>query len=497
MNDSSNIADIIVVGAGNAALSAAITAHETGARVLILEAAPKELRSGNSAFTGGALRFAYNGVDDLLKLCPDMSEEELATYDFGVYDRARFFDDMARMSQYRCDPELTEKFVDESFETAQWMTSQGVKLIPSVGRQAFKIDGKFRFWGGLALRINGGGETLTANWHKRAEQLGIEVRYECVATELLTDGARVGGVRVRHQGRIEDLRAGAVVLACGGFESNAEMRTRYLGPGWDLAKVRGTAFNNGAGLNMALALGAMPYGHWSGCHAVAWDQNAPPYGDLAIGDQFQKHNVPFSVMVNADGERFRDEGEDFHSYVYARYGGELLRQPGMFGWQVFDQKVVHLLRSEYHIPRITKVKADTIEELADKLEGVNRDRFLKTIKSFNDAVQTHIAFDPNVHDGRSTKGLALEKSNWANPIDTPPFEAYAVTAGITFTFGGVKVNTAAQVETRPGISIPGLFAAGEMVGGLYYHAYASGTGLMAGAVFGRTAGASAAQFARA
>ncbi len=486
--------DIIVVGAGNAATCSALSAVENGASVLMLETAPKDSRGGNSAFTGGAFRFSYNGVDDLMELCPSLADEDLDNIDFGTYTHDQYYDDIFRMTQYRSDADLIEVLVTNSFDTAKWMTTHGIDLIPATGRQAFKVDGKFKFWGGLALRINGGGEQLVQTLHDTAEKAGIEVLYEATATDLLYDEDRgVHGVRCRHKGKVLNLESKAVVLACGGFESNQEMRARYLGPGWDLAKVRGTEYNNGEGLNMALDIGAMPYGHWSGCHAVAWDLNAPPYGDLDIGDQFQKHNVPFSIVVNANGERFRDEGEDFHSYCYARYGGEILQQPGMFAWQIFDQKVTHLLRSEYHIRRITKVSADTIEELAAKLDGVNPERFIQTVKEFNDSVRTDIPFDPNVHDGRCTEGLAINKSNWANPLDTPPFDAYAVTAGVTFTFGGIKVSTKAEVERTGKRAIPGLYAAGEMVGGLYFHNYASGTGLMAGATFGRIAGREAAE----
>ncbi|MGH6619233.1 MAG: FAD-dependent tricarballylate dehydrogenase TcuA [Alphaproteobacteria bacterium] len=489
--------DIIVVGAGNAATCAALSAVEHGAKVLMLETAPKESRGGNSAFTGGAFRFSYNGVDDLMQLCPSLADEDLDNIDFGTYTHEQYYDDVFRMTQYRSDADLVEVLVTSSFDTAKWMTTHGIELIPSLGRQAFKVDGKFKFWGGLALRINGGGEQLVATLHEMAEKAGIRVVYEATAVDLLQDGGRgIYGVRCRHGGKTHDLEAKAVILACGGFESNQAMRARYLGPGWDLAKVRGTEFNNGEGLEMALRIGAMPYGHWSGCHAVAWDLNAPPYGDLAIGDQFQKHNVPFSIVVNANGERFRDEGEDFHSYCYARYGGEILQQPGMFAWQIFDQKVTHLLRSEYRIRRITKVEANTIEALAEKLDGVNAQNFIRTVKTFNAACRTDVPFDPNVHDGRCTEGLAINKSNWANPLDTPPFEAFAVTAGVTFTFGGIKVSTLAEVERHGKKKIPGLYAAGEMVGGLYFHNYASGTGLMAGATFGRIAGREAAKFAK-
>ena len=283
---------------------------------------------------------------------------------------------------------------------------------------------------------------------------------------------RFGRVRVR----------GGVVLASGGFESNPEWRTRYLGPGWDLAKVRGTRYNMGVGIKMALDIGAQPYGHWSGCHAVGWDMNAPPFGDLEVGDNFQKHSYPLGIMVNANGVRFVDEGADFRNYTYAKYGAVILAQPQQFAWQIFDAKVLDKLRDEYRIKRMTKVSANTIEELAKKLEGVNEQQFLKTIKEWNAAVMTEVPFNPTIKDGRGVRGLAVPKSNWANPIDTPPFEAYAVTCGLTFTFGGLKTTTEGEVVSTDGHPIPGLYAAGELVGGLFYHNYPGGTGLVSGAV---------------
>jgi tricarballylate dehydrogenase len=288
----------------------------------------------------------------------------------------------------------------------------------------------------------------------------------------------------------------AVVLACGGFESNAEMRARYLGPNWDLAKVRGTRFNMGDGIRMALAAGAMPFGHWSGAHAVGWDLNAPPFGEREIGDLFQKHSYPYGIMVNANGERFVDEGADFRNFTYAKYGHEVLKQPGMFAWQIFDSKINHLLRHEYQIKKITKAEAPTLEALVKKLEGVNAERCLATITAFNQAVRKDVPFNPLVLDGKGTAGLAVPKSNWANALDTPPYHAYAITCGITFTFGGVRVSSDAAVQSVAGRAIPGLYCAGEMLGGLFYFNYPSGTGLVSGAVFGRIAGTQAATHAK-
>ena len=489
-------ADVVVVGGGNAALAAALAAAEAGAGVRLLEAAPEEERGGNSTYTAGAMRVVFDGADAIRALVPDLSERELAETDFGAYTAGDYYDDMARLTHYRADPDLVEQLVTRSHATLLWLRGKGVRFQPSYGRQAFRNeDGRFRFWGGLAVEAWGGGPGLVAALYKAAAKAGVTVHYRAPAQALLSDGDGVRGVRARIDGRTVDVGARAVVLACGGFEANAAWRARYLGPGWDLAKVRGTRFNQGDGIRMALDAGAMPAGNWSGCHAVAWDRNAPDFGDLAVGDGFQKHSYPFSIVVNAAGERFVDEGADFRNYTYAAYGRRILEQPGQMAWQVFDASVSHLLRDEYRIRQVTRARADTLEALAAGMEGIDGARFLETVRAYNDAVMTEVPFDPSVKDGRSTRGIAPPKSNWANRIETPPFEAYAVTCGITFTFGGLAIDPQAQVQAVSGAPIPGLFAAGELVGGLFYGNYPGGTGLVSGAVFGRLAGAGAARFA--
>ena len=490
-----NGVDVIVVGAGNAAMCAALAARDMGARVIVLEKAPQAECGGNSAFTGGATRFAFNNVEDLREVI-DISEDEARNADFGSYTEADFLDDMGRVTQYRCDPDLTETLVRNSRQVMAWMKNKGVRFEAMYGRQAHKVDDKFKFFGGMVCAFWGAGAGLVESLHRIVKQAEIPVLYETSAISLLYENGRVTGVVAESAGHNHDIKAGAVVLACGGFESNAEMRARYLGPNWDLAKVRGTRFNTGGGLNMALNVGAMPCGHWSGCHAVGWDMNAPAFGEREVGDQFQKHSYPFGIMVNANGERFVDEGADFRNYTYAKYGVEVLKQPGMFAWQIFDSKVSHLLRTEYRIRQITKAEAQTMEELADKLEGVDKKRFLETVSAYNRAVSRDIPFNSVIKDGRGTTGLAIPKSNWANTLDEPPFHAYAITCGVTFTFGGVKISLRGAVQNVSGRDIPGLYAAGEMVGGLFYFNYPGGTGLMAGSVFGKIAGTSAGQRAK-
>jgi tricarballylate dehydrogenase len=484
--------DVIVVGGGNAAFCAALAAQEQGAKVVMLEAAPEDEAGGNSRFTAGSIRVVYNGIDDIKTLVPDLTQAEIDTTDFGTYTADQFFDDMARVTQHRANPDLVELLVTKSFDTLNWMREKGVRFIPIYGRQAFKqADGKFKFWGGLTVESVGGGPGLVNMLTESAKKRGIEIRYRTRALDLLTDGDRVTGVRIRHDSKVSEIKGKAVVLASGGFQANPEWRTRYLGPGWDLAKVRGTRFNTGDGIRMALDIGASPCGNWSGCHAVGWEMNAPEFGDLAVGDQFQKHSYPFAIMVNATGKRFVDEGADFRNYTYAKYGRVILEQPGQFAWQIFDQKVKHLQRDEYRIRQITKVTANTIEELAGKLEGVNAEQFVKTIAEWNKAVKQDIPFNPNVKDGRRTDGLAINKSNWANTVDQPPYEGYAVTCGITFTFGGLRVNTDCEVLNTDYQPIRGLYAAGELVGGIFYFNYPGGSGLCSGAVFGKIAGTSA------
>jgi tricarballylate dehydrogenase len=490
-----NAPDVIVVGKGNAALCAAVAAHEQGARVLMLEAAPEDESGGNSRFAGGVMRFAYETVEDLKRLT-DLTEDEIAGSDFGTNTTEEYFDDLFRLTQYRCDADLVELLITRSLDTMAWLRSHSVRFVPNFGRQSGLVNGKRKFFGRMPLEAHGGGPGLVESMTNEAMRLGIEIWYEARVTSLLYDGERVHGVRVKRKGRSTDIAAKSVVLACGGFEANPEMRTRYLGPGWELVKVRGTRFNVGDGLKMALDIGACPYGNWSGCHAVGWDMNAPEFGDLAVGDQFEKHSYIFGLLINAEGRRFVDEGLDFHSFTYAKYGGEVLRQTGQFAWQVFDSKVKGILRPEYRISRVTKVTANTLEELATKLEGVDPEGFLQTVREFNVAVKTDVPFNHTIKDGRGTAGIEPPKSNWANPLDTPPYEAYGTTCGITFTFGGLRtVKDTGQVVDVNQLPIPGLFCAGEMVGGLFFFNYPSGTGLVSGAVFGKIAGASAGQAA--
>jgi len=489
--------DVIVVGGGNAALCSALSAREQGASVLLLERAPFEERGGNSVYTDGKMRTVYHGAEDVIALAPDLTPEEIANSDFGTYSADDFFDDMARITQNRTDPDLCEILVRNSYDSLRWLKQNGVRFMPNFGRQAYKVDGRFKFWGGAPIVTWGGGPGLVEALYKTAEKRGVEILYDAWVRDLVHSDAGVSGVVATLAGVTQTLSARAVVLACGGFEANTEWRTRYLGSGWDLAKVRGTKYNTGDGLAMALRIGAQPYGHWSGCHATGWERYATDFGDQAVTAMFQRHSYTFGIVVNADGQRFMDEGADVRSYTYAKYGRRVLEQPGQYAWQIYDSKVLHLLLDEYRTKYVTKVRADTLEELVAKMEDVNAGACLKTIREYNAAVKQDVPFDPNVKDGKCTVGLPLPKSNWALTLDTPPFEAYAITCGITFTFGGLRVNTEAQVMDTSHRPIPGLFAAGEMVGGIFYFNYPGASGLTSGTVFGRLSGRSAAAYANA
>jgi tricarballylate dehydrogenase len=488
--------DVVVVGKGNAALCAALAARDGGCRVAMLEAAPEEESGGNSRFAGGVMRFSYDSVKDLQRVT-DIPEDEVQGVDWESNTTEQFYDDLYQVTSFRTDPQLSEILITRSLEAMVWLRGQGTRFSPNYRHQSAMVNGKRKFFGRMPLWVSGGGPGLVQSLTDTALRKGVDVFYDTRAVSLKYDGERVHGVRAKSHGKPLEFDAAAVVLACGGFEANPEWRTRYLGPGWELAKVRGTRFNVGDGLRMALDIGACPYGNWSGRHAVSWERYAPEFGDLSIPESSYRHSFPLSLMINADGKRFVDEGAEFYNYTYAKYGGEVLKQPGQFAWQVFDAKVRHLLRPEYSDKAVTKVVANTLEELADKMEGVNAAGFLKTIREFNAAVRTDVPFNHAAKDARCTVGIEPPKSNWAHPLDTPPFEAYAVTCGITFTFGGLRiVPESGQVVDLNFHPISGLYTAGEMVGGLFYFNYPAGTGLVSGAVFGRLAGTAAAEAAR-
>ena len=399
------------------------------------------------------------------------------------------------------------------------------------------IPNRYKFWGGLALKTEKGGEGLMEDHKRAATKHGIEIFHDTAVIRLNQDPITgvVTSVIIQHKGQSRCITAKATILAAGGFEANPQLRSRYLGLGWDLAFVRGTPFNTGDLLEIAMRdVSAKPAGHWAGCHSVAWDANAPSNsGDRGVSNEYTKSGYPLGVMVNTEGKRFVDEGIDFRNFTYAevifqpyyasiasclvfdifsQFGRAILAQPQGIAFQIYDSRTIPWLRDEeYRDSIVERLHANSISDLASicAQKGLqNAKQFITTLEEYNTTAHSHRAehpdakWNPAVKDGLSTQSskirLALQKSNWALPIDEPPFLAIKVTAGITFTFGGLTVNpeTAGVISAKMGREIPGLYCAGEMLGGLFFGNYPGGSGLTAGAVFGRRAGRAAATFAR-
>lgn len=483
---------VIVVGSGNAALCAALGVLEKGAKVTLLEKADPALAGGNTKYTAGAMRFAYDGADDLLPLLRDGDDPRLPNTDFGSYTRAKFETDLLGFNDGRPISPEQRDLIDLSGETMRWLASHDVTFEPIYSRQSFEKDGRHVFWGGLTLAADNEGVGLFDMELSAVERLGGEIRYNTAVTELIIEDGSVVGVRASD----EEYRADAVIIASGGFEANEDMRVAHMGPDWKAAKVRGTPHNTGDGLRMAIAAGAAEYGLYAGCHATPMDLHMADFGglDLPPGERknYRKISYFLGVMLNSEGARFVDEGANFRNYTYAQYGGAILKQPGQFAWQVFDSKVFDLLYAEYRFHDAHFVEAETLEELATLMQGVDATAAVDTLASYNAAVDETVAFDPTALDGKGTTGITPPKTHWAQKIDTGPYRAFPVTGGITFTYGGLKVDDEGRVLSENGDAIAGLYACGEVVGGVFFAGYPGGSGLTSGAVFGRRAGYGAA-----
>jgi tricarballylate dehydrogenase len=487
--------DVIVVGAGNAALAAAVSASENGAkRVVVLEKAPRDMRGGNTHWSGGVLRFAFDDPREIGALLPGVEDEYEIFYEgISPYTHDDFHGDLMRVTNGRTDPVLSKLLVSKSQETVKWMKdSGGIKMEPATTLSAVK-KGNVMVWArGLVVRAAHEGVGLSRSWFATVERLGIEVRYGTAAIELTvgSDG-RVNGVKVRDDDGISTLSTRSVVLGCGGFEANVQMRTQHIGALVGAAKVRGTPYNQGDGLRMAMNIGAMPWGQWSGCHATPISADWGEFAPRELTDRSNRLSYVYGVMLNRQGRRFVNEGEDGALFTYAKFGRAVLAEPGSKAWQIFDSKTVHLLEPRYQTSK--PITANTLEGLIEQLDFEDKDQALKTLREYNAAARgADEGFDPTKKDGLSSKGLALEKTNWALRLDKPPFYAYSTTGGITFTFGGLKTTEHAQVVGTDWRPIKGLFCCGEMVGGLFYDNDPAGTGLVSGATFGRIAGRNAA-----
>jgi len=482
--------DIIVIGGGSAAFEAAVAAREAGAgRVVMLEKAPESEYGGNARYSGTGFRFVHTGAQEIRRFVPEVAEALFATMSIPSYSAYDFMADLDRMTQGRMNRELAQTLVDESNAAVHWMREVGIRWEPL--KEHAKVDGKRYFERGIAIHVAGGGPGQLAQWRRIAEGMGIEIRFEAPVCALIGDLRRVEGVVVSaFDGRCE-LKAKAVIACAGGFQANPEMRARYLSGNTDMMKVRGSRHDTGEVLRYLLDLGARPAGHWQSGHMSPIDAMAPdfetPQHEDGRGNTQSRYDYPYGITVNALGLRFFDEGEAQHSYTYAKTGRAVLAQPGAIAHQIYDQKGMSCFRYPHH--QATYVEADTIAELAVKA-GLEPKVLVHTIDEFNCAVPDQPAFDPRRPDSKATRGLTIPKSNWATRIDEPPFRAYPVTGGITFTFGGVEVNRTAQVMSTIDQPIKGLFASGDIVG-LFFHNYPSFTGQTRNAVFGRLAGRAA------
>jgi tricarballylate dehydrogenase len=487
-----NDADVIVIGGGNAGFAAAHAAAERGRKVVLLERGEQDMAGGNSFYTAGATRMNHAGLDDLRDVVePD---ERHAVTEVPPYSSEEYLSDLIKVTDGKTDRAMAQVVVTETADAVRWLHGLGLKYRLMYERQAYdRPDGTYLFWGGLHVGNVGGGEGLIADHTAVAAKLGTEVRYGIRATSLVVEGGRVVGVRATDEstGDELELRAESVILAAGGFESSPEWREEHLGEGWANAKVRGTPYNLGDMLKAALEIGAAKGGDWSTCHSVQWDAGAEQNeSNRELTNRLTRQSYPLGIIVNRDGQRFLDEGADFRNYTYAKYGREILKQPGSIAWQIFDASLRPKLRTEeYDMPGIGVHQADSIDELASAM-GVDAAALTSTIDAFNASIDRDVTLDPTVKDGRRAD-VQPPKSNWAAPIETGPFYAYPVTCGITFTFGGVKGDLDGRVLTEEGEPIPGLFACGEMLGGLFSGNYPGGSGLAAGMVFGRRAGAAA------
>ena len=480
--------DIVVVGGGNAGLVAAIEARNRGANVLLIEKGPKKSRGGNSRLSDGNFKIATESEKDPKGLI-EGGKLPKGGVEIEPLSKDDYYNMMIRYSEGFADKRLTEIFVSRSLDTVRWMKEQGIKWDFNHITVFKKEDHLYWPANAMWLQASGGsGESLVEMLYGIVENRGVEVLYETAARSLILNAeGRVCGVMAKDVDGLIQVDAKNVILACGGFQANPAWRRSYLGENWDLAKLRGTRYNTGDGIQMAIDIGAHLAGHWGGCHASPVSEDSPMVEAATAGSQ--RYYYVYGIMVNRNGERFVDEGENFNDHTYSIFGKEILKQPGSVAFQIFDAKVIPLLGMDY--PNGIRLESHSLKELAEELD-INVERFLATVKEYNEAVVDEKPFVQYKLDGRRTKGLKPDKTNWAQKIDTPPYWAYAVVCGLTMAYGGLKTNEKAQVMDSSDRPIKGLYAVGEMTGGFFYHNYPGGAGLTRGAVMGRIAGAEAA-----
>jgi len=483
--------DIIVIGGGSAAHEAAVAAREAGAeRIVMLEKAPEPEFGGNARYSHTGFRFPYDGAREIREFLPDLPEDVFATFEMPPYTRDDFMADLNRVTDGRIDEELAGFLVENANAALHWMRGKGIKF---EHEKSVIVNGRNFFEPGAVIHTVGGGIGQLMQWREIAAAMDIEIRYENKVTAFHGNEHAIDGVHVLTPDGEYDLFGRAVICCSGGFQASAEMRARYLGHLGDLMRVRGSKHDTGEVLNMLIALGAGTAGHWQGAHATPIDaisqDGAIPLREDGHGNSANRYEYKFGITVNRLGQRFYDEGEAKHSYTYAKTGRAVLAQPGGVATQIFDRKGYPLFRQGNYVGA-TMYEADTIAELAKKI-GLSPEVLTHTVEEFNAACQDDLPFDPGNMDGKCTVGIAPKKSNWAIKIDTPPYRAYPVTCGVTFTFGGLKINTKSEVLSTADRPIRGLYASGDVIG-LFFHNYPGNTGQTRNAVFSRVAGREAA-----
>ena len=460
--------EVVVVGCGMAGLAAAIAAAESGRSVVVLEKAPAERRGGQTQYTE-SFRIPTADVDlDL----------DFHVADYGAGD---FYRDVMRVTDGHADPDLAATLTDEAADTFEWLTGH--------------LEGRGFEWQTTPLRTMYGagrvwhdGERLVDELVGAAEDVGVDIRYEAEAREILQGETNaVARLRALVAGRWTTFEADAVVIACGGYESSAEKRTTYYGGPYEQMTVRGVRYNTGEAIDMALDVGAKSDGQWSGAHMTVIDAGSPE----VEGGQTLVSGYQYGVILNHDGERFVDEGEDTRAHTYAKFGRLTFEQPYHEAFVIQDARTDEFV---LHTGPTDPITADSIDELLVRLDVENPERAAETVREYNQACEPDPEFDPQVLDGNRATGISPPKSNWAVPLEEPPFVGYPVTGGITFAFGGLGQTTEAEVLDTSDRAIPGLYAAGNSTGGLFYDNYPGGTGLTNAAVYGRIAGENAAAY---
>lgn len=451
--------DVVIAGGGNAALCAAIEAAERGCRVLILEGAPRPYRGGNSRHTRNFRCMHHGALGPLV----------------DTYDEAEFFDDLLRVTKGETDEALARMCIRSSEDCLPWMQAHGVRFQPSLAG-TLSLDRTNAFF-------LGGGKALVNAYYLTAGDLGVTVLYEAQVTHVALDGRRATHVEVEIGGETCRIAGRAFVLASGGFQADIDWLARAWGEPARNFLIRGTPYNRGVVLKDMLEQGAASVGDPTQCHAVAIDGRAPKF-DGGIATRLDC--VPFSVVVNSNGARFYDEGEDVWPKRYAIWGRLVAAQPDQVAYSIIDARSIDLFMPSVYPPET----ADTIEGLARRL-GLPPETLAETIARFNAACRPG-DFHPQRLDGLATEGIAPAKTNWARPISEPPFYAYALRPGVTFTYLGLKVDDRARA-TGPGGPYDNIWSAGEMMAGsILGQGYLAGFGMTIGTVFGRIAGREAA-----